>query len=123
MEKPKPADGDLLARAEHFQLSTLLSMSQDHYEGRVWPMFYYIRKENRKLWQRNAAIALGNEGNPESIPLLINALSDLEPLVRSHSAWALGRIGGNRARASLGKGRSLEEDEAVRAEIEEALLH
>jgi epoxyqueuosine reductase len=98
-------------------------MSQDHYEGRVWPMFYYIRKENRKLWQRNAAIALGNEGNPESIPLLINALSDLEPLVRSHSAWALGRIGGNRARASLGKGRSLEEDEAVRAEIEEALLH
>ncbi len=122
MEKPKPADTDLLARAEHFQLSTLLSMSQQHYEARVWPMFYYIRKENRKLWQRNAAVALGNEGNPESVPLLIAALSDSEPLVRSHSAWALGRIGGPHARASLETRRLLEEDDDVRSEIEEALL-
>ena len=120
-EKPKPMDGNLLARADHFQLTTLLSMSQDHYEGRVWPMLYYIRKENRKLWQRNAAVALGNQGDPDSVPLLISALSDPEPLVRSHSAWALGRIGGAKAKASLEKRRSPEPQEDVRAEIDGAL--
>lgn len=121
MDKPKSMDGTLLARAENFRLTTLLSMSQDHYEQRVWPMLYYIRKENRKLWQRNAAIALGNEGDPESIPVLISALEDPEPLVRRHVAWALGRVGGGKARTALEKRRSLETDEGVRSEIEDAL--
>ena len=84
-------------------------------------MLYYIRKENRRLWQRNAAVALGNEGDPESVPLLTSALSDPEPLVRSHSAWALGRIGGAGARTSLEKRRSPEPQEDVRAEIDGAL--
>jgi epoxyqueuosine reductase len=96
-------------------------MSQDHYEQWVWPRFFYIRKENRKLWQRNAAIALGNEGNPTCVPFLTSALEDPEPLVRAHVAWALGKIGGRIARAALEKQRSLETDEIVRKEIEEAL--
>ena len=96
-------------------------MSQDHYEQRVWPRFFYIRKENRKLWQRNAAIALGNEGNPDSVPFLSPALEDPEPLVRAHVAWALGKLGGTKARAALERRRSLETDEIVRKEIEEAL--
>jgi len=121
MEKPKPMDGALFARAENFHLATLLSMSQDHYEHRVWPRFFYIRKENRKLWQRNAAVALGNEGDPDSIPFLASALEDPEPLVRAHVAWALGKIGGTKARANLEKRRSLETDEIVRKEIEEGL--
>ncbi len=122
MEKPKPEDGRLFARAEDFRLATLLSMSQEHYEGRVWPMLYYIRKENKRLWQRNAAVALGNEGDPQSVPLLAEALSDPEPLVRSHSAWALGRIGGAGARSALERKRLGEPDPGVREEIEEALL-
>ncbi len=121
LEKPKPMDEALLARAEHFHLPTLLSMSQDHYEQRVWPMFFYIRKENRKLWQRNAAVALGNEANPDSVPFLTSALEGPEPLVRAHVAWALGKIGGTKARAALEKRRSLETDEIVRKEIEEGL--
>ncbi len=96
-------------------------MSQDHYEQRVWPRFFYIRKENRKLWQRNAAVALGNQGDPDSIPFLASALEDPEPLVRAHVAWALGKIGGRKARAALEKRRSLETDEIVRREIREAL--
>ena len=121
MEKPKPMDAAILARAEHFHLTTLLSMSQNHYEQRVWTRFFYIRKENRKLWQRNAAIALGNEGNPDSVPFLASALEDPEPLVRAHVSWALGKIGGTKARAALEKRRSPEMDEIVRREIEEAL--
>jgi epoxyqueuosine reductase len=120
-EKPKPMDGVLLARTEHFLLRTLLSMSLEHYEQRVWPMLYYIRKENRKLWQRNAAIALGNEGNPDSIPFLSSALEDPEPLVRVHAAWALGRIRGPRAQAVLERRKILEPEEAVRKEIDEGL--
>ncbi len=112
----------LAVRAEHFYIATLLTMSQPHYEERVWPLLYYIRKENRKLWQRNAAIALGNQGDPGTVPLLAAALEDPEPLVRLHVAWALGKIGGAKARTTLEKRRHSENDEQVRKEIEEALI-
>jgi epoxyqueuosine reductase len=98
-------------------------MSQEHYEQKVWPLLYYIRKENRKLWQRNAAVALGNQGDPETVPVLISALGDPESLVRAHVAWALGKIGGKQAKAALERKKHLEEDEGVRREIEEALLY
>jgi len=119
--KEKPMDQALLARAEDFYIPTLLTMSQEHYEQRVWPLLYYIRKENRKIWQRNAAIALANQGAPDSVPLLTATLEEPEPLVRVHVAWALGKIGGRKAREALEKRRSLEKDEGVLEEIEEAL--
>lgn len=121
MEKKKPMNEALLRRVEDLKLRTLLTMSQEQYEQRVWPLLYYIRKENRKLWQRNAAIALGNEGDPDAVRFLIPLLEDPEGLVRGHVAWALGKIGGREARAALEKRRSLEEDEKVRDEIGEAL--
>jgi len=121
MEKKKPMNSKLLERATDFSLLKLLTMSQEHYEQKVWPLFFYIRKENRKLWQRNAAVALGNQGDPEAIPELISALEDPEPLVRAHAAWALGKIGGKQAKGALEKRRALEADEDVRKEIQEAL--
>ena len=121
MEKKKPMNSKLLERATDFSLLKLLTMSQEHYEQKVWPLFFYIRKENRKLWQRNAAVALGNQGDPEAIPELISALEDPEPLVRAHAAWALGKIGGKQAKGALEKRRALEADEDVRKEIENSL--
>ena len=121
LEKKKPMNLKLLERAEQLELSTLLTMSQDHYEQKVWPLLYYIRKENRKLWQRNAAIALGNQGNPDTVPVLISVLEDPDPAVRAHVAWALGKIGGGQARSALEKRRTQETEEGVRQEIEEAL--
>ena len=44
---------------------------------------------------------LGNLGTPEDADLLTRARDDPEPLVREHSAWALGRIG---VRASVAGG-------------------
>jgi epoxyqueuosine reductase len=41
---------------------------------------------------RNAAVALGNLGDVGAIPTLVTALQDPEPVVRSHAAWALGRM-------------------------------
>ena len=50
------------------------------------------------------------------------ALEDPEPLVRLHVAWALGKIGGAKAKATLEKRRHSESDEQVRKEIDEALI-
>ena len=111
----------LLERAADFSPARLLTMSQEHYEQKVWPLLYYIRKENRKLWQRNAAVALGNLGDPETVPVLVSALEDPEPLVRAHAAWAVGKIGGKQAKAVLEKRMALEDDGGVRKEIKEAL--
>jgi epoxyqueuosine reductase len=121
LEKEKPVNRELLARAKDLALTTLLVMTQEHLETKVFPRFYYIRKENRKIWQRNAAVALGNQNDPDTLPVLISVLEDPEPLVRGHVAWALGRIGGAKARAALEKGRMAEADGKVREEIEEAL--
>jgi len=66
-------------------------------------------------------VALGNSGNPDAVPPLVAALDDPEPLVRGHAAWALGRLGGRRARAALEAARRHEPDAEVAAEIAHAL--
>ena len=57
-----------------------------------------IERAKRRGLLRNVAVALGNRGSPEAVPALAVALSDEEPLVRGHAAWALGRIGTEAAR-------------------------
>ncbi len=66
-------------------------------------------------------MALGNWGAPEAVPALVQALSDPEPLVRGHAAWALGRIGTAEARAALAARRSVEGAAYVQEEIWAAL--
>ena len=120
-KKEKPVNQALLERVKHLQLTALLTMDQEHYERRVWPLLYYVRKEDRKIWQRNAAVALGNQGDTASIPVLTDALEDGEPLVRTHAAWALGRIGGGKARGALERKRKTDPEGRVREEIELSL--
>ncbi len=48
-----------------------------------------IKRAGRAGLLRNIAIAMGNSGNRNYIPLLVNALSDPEPLIRGHAAWAI----------------------------------
>ena len=42
--------------------------------------------------KRNAAVVLGNIGDPEDVDVLTHALDENEPLVREHARWALARI-------------------------------
>jgi len=67
--------------------------------------------------RRNAAVALGNIGDPEAVPALVRALGSEPALVRGHAAWALGRIGGDEAEAALLARLDVEQDEWVREEI------
>ena len=70
---------------------------------------------------RNAAIALGNSGEGGAMEPLGRALDHAEPIVRGHSAWALGRLGGPTAKKFLKNRLAAESDDEVREEIEAAL--
>jgi epoxyqueuosine reductase len=51
-----------------------------------------ILRAKRRGLLRNVAVALGNWGNPEALPVLAQALQDPEPLIREHAIWAIGQI-------------------------------
>jgi epoxyqueuosine reductase len=80
-----------------------------------------IKRTKRRGLLRNVAVALGNWGAPEAVPALAAALSDEEPLVRGHAAWALGRIGTEAARQALRGQEEVEEDAWAAEEIRLAL--
>ena len=100
-------------------LSELLAMDQAAFSRRFRGS--PIKRAKRRGLLRNAAVALGNRGTADDIPALSAALSDPEPLVRGHAAWALGRIGGPEARRALSAARGSETDAAVREEIGQAI--
>jgi len=80
-----------------------------------------VTRTRRRGLLRNAAVALGNSGNPTAVPSLVAALADPEPLVRGHAAWALGQLGGRTARAALERARRVEPDSGARSELDAAL--
>lgn len=51
-----------------------------------------MKRAKRRGLLRNVAVALGNWGSPEAVPVLAESLHDDEPLIRGHAAWALSRI-------------------------------
>ena len=80
-----------------------------------------IKRTKRIGLQRNVCVALGNIGDETAIPALANALHNSEALVRSHAAWALGRIGGLDSKSALESAMTLEHEEDVLEEIGLAL--
>lgn len=101
-------------------LESLLGMSRDEYVER----FRRSPMKRAKLegLKRNAAVAMGNRGSETYIPALQLAVhEDEEAVVRSHAAWALGRIGGSTARRALLEALESEADEEVRTSLSAAL--
>jgi epoxyqueuosine reductase len=81
-----------------------------------------FRRARREGLARNAAVVAGNSGSAEWVPALVALLrNDPESIVRSHAAWALGRIGGEEAHRALRGAQVSEKEEDVRQEIEAAL--
>ena len=121
MNQVLPSNPELETRADDFQLTKILSMDDDHYVNKVWPLTFYIAKDNACKWQTNAARALGNLGDRDNLPHLITALNESpHESVRGMSAWALGRLGGSQAKNALDIRRKME-DGLVKEEIEYAL--
>ncbi|MHB1168978.1 MAG: tRNA epoxyqueuosine(34) reductase QueG [Longimicrobiales bacterium] len=93
-------------------------------DGSGWEAFSRgsaLRRAGRAGFRRNVAVALGNWGDEAAVPPLTSGLGDSDPLVRSHSAWALGRVGSASAVAALETALAAETDHAVIVEIKEAL--
>lgn len=78
-----------------------------------------IRRATRSGLRRNAAVVLGNLGDPEATAALVRALRDPDPVLRRHAAWALGRLG--TGRAALENALREEIDPAVCEEVRAAL--
>ena len=86
--------------ADNFSLTGLLKMDSETEAKVVAPLLHVYMNEPRHF-QRNAAIALGNSCDPDIVPHLAEAMDDPEELVRAHTAWALGQLGGLSARRTL----------------------
>lgn len=115
-----PVDHFLARIAEDFELPKLLNLTDEFFARRVEPIMYnYIHE--KKYFQRNAAIAIGNSGDTAFIPDLAQAMEDKEGMVRGYAAWALGRIGGSQARKILESKLPGETDDFAKKEIESAL--
>jgi HEAT repeat protein len=106
-------------------LVELMRMTREEWD--VWTRGSAIRRAGYAGFKRNVAVAIGNwmaaadEGPEEAVAVLGEALEDEEPLVRAHSAWALGQVGSAGARAALSSRAPVESDESVRSELAAAL--
>jgi epoxyqueuosine reductase len=80
-----------------------------------------IARIGRSRLLRNVAIALGNWGEEQALAPLEELFGDPDPLVRSHAAWALGRVEGNLGQKVLENSVRHESIPSVGAEIRQAL--
>ncbi len=101
------------------ELIPLLSLTEEQFreQFRRSP----IKRTKRRGLLRNVCVALGNSGDQRAVPPLIEALHDREALIRSHAAWALGRLGSEEAIQALQALSETEEDAEVRKEVAYAL--
>jgi hypothetical protein len=73
--------------------------------------------------KRDASVVSGNVGTEVDVPALAATLDDPEPLVRSHVAWALGRVGSPDAVAALRRRLEGKVEDPVVAALEDALCN
>jgi epoxyqueuosine reductase len=100
VEKPSNAQMDAMQR--DFELTKLLHMDKTYFETRIWPYMFYMPYDDIWRWKMNVARAMGNSGDSSYVPTLIRAFEEVEDeRTRGMIAWALGRLGGSKAKAAL----------------------
>ena len=115
-----PPDEFLTKIAKGFDLVKLLKLPDEFFAQTVHPLMYnYI--SDKKYFRRNAAIAMGNSGDSSFVPVLAESMEEADGMVRSHLAWALGKIGESRARRILETSLARETGQSTKKEIEAAL--
>ena len=118
--KPKKYKPEYGYIGSKIPLIPLLQITEEEFQN----FFAYnqIAMRPKEAIKRNAALALGNIGDPRAVVPLIKVLEEGDnPIVKGHTAWALGKIGGKKAKLALEKALKSEEDSKVREEIINAL--
>jgi len=106
----------------HPEIAPLVNISDAEFDKHFGSTFFEFLIMEKKYLQRNAAIALGNHGNPDHVPILIEALETQDDEhVRGAAAWALGKIATPDAKKALEKFLKQDSSESVRTEIQGAL--
>lgn len=117
------ADRVALPLLEGFAADTPYWLHQDAFNRRFQRS--PIKRAKRAGMVRNVCVALGNWGAIETVGALQVALSDPEPLVRGHAAWALSEVwrrhGLVSAQQALLVALETELDRWVRTELQTAL--
>jgi epoxyqueuosine reductase len=109
------------AMAEDFKLDRLLHMDAQYFNTRIWPRMFYMSEKDLWRWKMNVARVMGNTLNEQHIPDLARAFQEnTDERVLGMIAWALGRIGGLKARETLTMALPGKEG-LVKEEIEAAL--
>ena len=116
-----PVNEKVAAKAEHFSLPNLLHMDAEFFQAKIWPHMFYTSSDQIWRWHMNAARSMGNSLDAVYVPDLIRAFEEnRDERVRGMCAWALGRIGGDEARAAL-EGFLSRSEGRMREEVEQAL--
>jgi epoxyqueuosine reductase len=80
-----------------------------------------IRRAKWRGLLRNAAVAMGNQADPETAPDLNRLLNCDDGMVRRHAAWALAETGAPAAFEALKQRQAVEQDTETRDAIETLL--
>lgn len=91
LRRDKKPDALLERIASEFTLEKVLHMPDGFYEACILPIMYnYVRTP--AVFQRNAAIAMGNSGNTSYIDDLKMELDSPDEMIRTHAQWALDKL-------------------------------
>ena len=89
-------------KSEFFELSKLLHMDKAYFEAYIWPHMFYMSYDDIWRWKMNVARVMGNTLDEAYTDDLIIAFNEnQDERTKGMIAWALGKIGGTRARQAL----------------------
>jgi len=99
-----PVNQKVVAKAPDFELKKLLRMDKPYFEAKIWPHMFYMSYADIWRWKMNVARVMGNTRDVKYIDDLIAAFDENpDQRVQAMIAWALGNIGGSKAKAALEK--------------------
>ena len=111
---------DFQQKQDTLKLIDLIQINQEMFSRRFKGS--PIKRIKRRGLLRNVAVALGNSGNTQAIPILLKVLDDEEPLIRAHVVWALGELAGPEVLPAIREKLNNESEKIVLAELERVVV-
>ncbi len=90
-----PQNDFLKPREDTFLPDLAMLLSLDDEDFRQMFRKSAIKRSKRAGLLRNVCIAMGNSGDTDFVPQLLDVLNDAEPLIRGHAVWALQQLAAN----------------------------